>query len=244
MCALVLGMLDIMTGIQILWSHCELPAMGAGEPNLGPQQEQQMLTTAEPSLQPPQVLLCRSLVHSLSFCIICINKYQLNQGSSGLVPSGRPGWLTLGTSWGQAEVWSHSVLGPEGSECLDWYRSFLGIGLIKHFCKQISRSLMWPQSTMFSALALQADGLFGTQAEHFPLFPVGGSTLEQWAPVRGHSVFASATVSRFVLTAQLLRVPKRIFYSSCCAGRAGTSELGEEYAMCLKKNNLDARKIT
>lgn len=95
--------------------------------------------------------------------------------------------------------------GTEGSECLDWYRSFLGIGLIKHFCKQISRSLMWPHSTMFSALALQADVCLGHEAEHFPLIPVEGSTLEHRAPVRGQHVFASATVSRFVPTAQLLR---------------------------------------
>lgn len=131
----------------------------------------------------------------------------------------------------------------EGSECLDWYRSFLGIGLIKHFCKQISRSLMWPQSTMFSALALQADVCLGHEAEHFPLIPVEGSTLEHRAPVRGHHIFASATVSRFVPTAQLLREesPREYFILHVVLEEQALQSSGKNMLCVSKKKNLDAR---
>lgn len=98
---------------------------------------------------------------------------------------------------------------------------------------------------MFSALALQADGLFGTQAEHFPLIPVGGSTLEQRAPVRGHHIFASATVSRFVPTAQLLREesPREYFILHVVLEEQALQSLGKNM-LCVSEKNLDARKIT
>lgn len=50
MCTLVLGVVDIMAGIQIPGVSYELPAMGAGQPNSGPQQVQPVLMTAEPPL--------------------------------------------------------------------------------------------------------------------------------------------------------------------------------------------------
>lgn len=92
---------------------------------------------------------------------------------------------------------------------------------------------------MFSALALQADVCLGHEAEHFPLIPVEGSTLEHRAPVRGQHVFASATVSRFVPTAQLLREesPREYFILHVVLEEQALQSSGKNM-LCLKNNTM------
>lgn len=126
----------------------------------------------------------------------------------------------------------------------NWYRSFLGVRLIKHFYEQISRSLMWPQHKMFSALALKADSLLGARSTALPSHCLWRE--HSWAPDPRQRVprlcFCCWGADLSWLLSSQRRVPREYFTLHVVLKVQALQSSGEKM-LCVSKN-LDARKIS
>lgn len=117
----------------------------------------------------------------------------------------------------------------------NWYRRFLGVRLIQRFCKQISRSLMWPQHKM-SVLALKADSLMGTRSTEFPPH---SCWREHSTPARGYHVFEGLS---WLLSFSRGECPREYFILHVVLKLQALQSSGKNM-LCVSES-LDARKIS